>query len=81
MLDRASVRLLEKAGEVAALPKAMSVEEFDALTDRMNGDLFSTPGGALAAPLCQQLLTRWRITMTHDDVEALAQEISATERG
>jgi hypothetical protein len=37
---RASVRLLEKAGEAAALPKAMSVEEFDELTERMNGDLF-----------------------------------------
>ena len=37
---RSAARLLEKAGEAAALPKALSVEEFDALTDRMNGDLF-----------------------------------------
>ncbi len=38
---RAAARLLEKAGEAAALPKAMSIEEFDTLTDRMNGELFA----------------------------------------
>ena len=37
---RASVRLLEKAAEVAALPKAQTIEEFDAITARMNDELF-----------------------------------------
>ena len=37
---RAAARLLEKSAEVAALPKAQTVEEFDAITAAANADLF-----------------------------------------
>ena len=38
---RAAARLLEKSAEVAALPKAQTVEEFDAITAAANADLFA----------------------------------------
>ena len=37
---RAAARLLEKSAEVVALPKAQTVEEFDAITAAANADLF-----------------------------------------
>ena len=37
---RAAARLLEKSAEVSALPQAQTVEEFDAITARMNDELF-----------------------------------------
>ena len=37
---RAAARLLEKTAELAAPASSMPVEEFEALTARMNGDLF-----------------------------------------
>ncbi len=38
---RAAARLLEKSAEVAALPKAQTVAEFDAITARVNDELFA----------------------------------------
>ena len=37
---RAAARLLEKSAEVATLPKAQTIEEFDAMSDAINADLF-----------------------------------------
>ena len=37
---RAATRLLEKAAEVATLPKAQTIEEFDVITARVNDALF-----------------------------------------